>query len=205
MISSPWRRPSTSVPVSSTWPTPTTPPARGSTKGRCWAFLDTVPSTVWVVLDEAYAEYVATPGYPDGVRLVGSLRQPGRHPDVLQDPRPGGAAHRLQRQFAGVRRPDEPGAAALQCQQPGPGRGGSGPRGCRSRRRQPPPATTRGMATLTEGFAALSLDWIASAGNFVTVKIGPEPRCRCSLRRDARRGCHRPSGGQLRPCRTTSG
>ena len=33
-------------------------------------FLDAVPSSVWVVLDEAYAEYVTTPGYPDGVRLT---------------------------------------------------------------------------------------------------------------------------------------
>ena len=34
------------------------------------AFLRQVPSQVWVVLDEAYAEYVTAAGYPDGIRLL---------------------------------------------------------------------------------------------------------------------------------------
>jgi len=33
------------------------------------AFLDSVPSSVWVVLDEAYFEYVELPDYPDGLLL----------------------------------------------------------------------------------------------------------------------------------------
>lgn len=33
-------------------------------------FLDRVPERVWVVLDEAYAEYVEIDDYPDGVRLL---------------------------------------------------------------------------------------------------------------------------------------
>jgi len=33
------------------------------------AFLEALPQTVWVVLDEAYCEYVARTDYPDGVRL----------------------------------------------------------------------------------------------------------------------------------------
>jgi histidinol-phosphate aminotransferase len=33
-------------------------------------FLDALPSEVWLVLDEAYFEYVEAPGYPDGVRLL---------------------------------------------------------------------------------------------------------------------------------------
>jgi histidinol-phosphate aminotransferase len=36
---------------------------------RLTAFLDALPSRVWVVLDEAYAEYVDAPGYPDGLAL----------------------------------------------------------------------------------------------------------------------------------------
>lgn len=32
-------------------------------------FLEALPQTVWVVLDEAYCEYVARPDFPDGVRL----------------------------------------------------------------------------------------------------------------------------------------
>jgi histidinol-phosphate aminotransferase len=35
------------------------------------SFLDAVPEKVLVVLDEAYAEYVAEPNYPNGLELVG--------------------------------------------------------------------------------------------------------------------------------------
>ena len=41
------------------------------------AFLDAVPPSVWVVLDEAYHEYVRAPGYPDGIRLV------ARYPNLI--------------------------------------------------------------------------------------------------------------------------
>ena len=37
------------------------------------AFLEAVPPTVWVVLDEAYCEYVDRRDYPDGVRLQASF------------------------------------------------------------------------------------------------------------------------------------
>lgn len=33
-------------------------------------FLQRLPENVWVVLDEAYAEYVAVPDYPDGIALL---------------------------------------------------------------------------------------------------------------------------------------
>ena len=36
------------------------------------AFLESVPQSVWVVLDEAYCEYVTRKDYPDGVRLRAS-------------------------------------------------------------------------------------------------------------------------------------
>ena len=41
------------------------------------AFLEALPPSVWVVLDEAYHEYVSQPGYPDGIRLV------ARHPNLI--------------------------------------------------------------------------------------------------------------------------
>lgn len=41
------------------------------------AFLDALPERVWVVLDEAYAEYVDAPGYPDGIALL------RRYPNLL--------------------------------------------------------------------------------------------------------------------------
>ena len=137
------------------------------------AFLDTVPSTVWVVLDEAYAEYVATPGYPDGVRLVERF-------DNLVVTRTFSKIHALAAlrigysvsspQFADlmnrVRQPFNANSLALAAAEAALG---DADHVAASRR-----CNDEGMATLTEGFAALSLDWIASAGNFVTVKIGPE-------------------------------
>ena len=41
------------------------------------AFLRAVPESVWVVLDEAYCEYVSEPDYPDGIRLLAS------HPNLI--------------------------------------------------------------------------------------------------------------------------
>lgn len=40
-------------------------------------FLDALPEHVWMVLDEAYFEYVDLPGYPDGVALL------GRYPNLI--------------------------------------------------------------------------------------------------------------------------
>lgn len=36
------------------------------------AFLRAIPESIWVVLDEAYYEYVSEPDYPDGIRLLPS-------------------------------------------------------------------------------------------------------------------------------------
>lgn len=41
------------------------------------AFLDQVPERVWVVLDEAYAEYLKTPEYPNGLTLL------ARYPNLI--------------------------------------------------------------------------------------------------------------------------
>ena len=40
-------------------------------------FLDALPPQVWMVLDEAYFEYVDAPGYPDGVQLL------ARYPNLI--------------------------------------------------------------------------------------------------------------------------
>ncbi len=39
------------------------------------AFLDRLPEHVWVVLDEAYFEYVSEDGYPDGIKLLDDYPQ----------------------------------------------------------------------------------------------------------------------------------
>ncbi len=40
-------------------------------------FLSALPARVWVVLDEAYREYVSAPGYPDGIQLQ------AKHPNLI--------------------------------------------------------------------------------------------------------------------------
>ena len=56
---------------------PNNPTGTWVDEGALCAFLDALPSHVWMVLDEAYFEYVEKPGYPDGVRLL------GRYPNLI--------------------------------------------------------------------------------------------------------------------------
>ena len=134
-------------------------------------FLDRVPSHVWVVLDEAYAEYVDTPGYPNGIRLV------ERYANLV-----------VTRTFSKIY-----GLAALRI-----GYAVSSPAfaDLMNRVRQPFNANSlalaaaeaaiedrayvdesrrlnaAGMAQLEHGLKALGLEWIASLGNFVTFAVG---------------------------------
>ena len=48
---------------------PNNPTGTWTPEAELTAFLKALPERVWVVLDEAYFEYVSAPGYPDGVRL----------------------------------------------------------------------------------------------------------------------------------------
>ena len=136
------------------------------------AFLASVPGDVWVVLDEAYAEYVVEPGYPDGIRLV------ERHPNLIVT-RTFSKIHALAAlrigysvsspEFADllnrVRQPFNANSLALAAAEAALA---DTEHVAESRR-----LNHDGMARLTEGFAALSLEWIPSAGNFVTVRLGP--------------------------------
>ena len=136
-------------------------------------FLDRVPGDVWVVLDEAYAEYVEQPTYPDGLRHLDA------HPNLV-----------VTRTFSKIH-----GLAALRI-----GYGVSSPEfaDLLNRLRQPFNAnslalaaaeaaledhdyaeTSRhlnaaGMAQLERGFAALGLEWIPSIGNFISFDVGAE-------------------------------
>ena len=136
------------------------------------AFLGNVPSEVWVVLDEAYAEYVTAPGYPDGIRLA------ERYPNLIVT-RTFSKIHALAGLRIGygvsspifadlmnrVRQPFNANSVALAAAEAALE---DTEHVAESRR-----LNDAGMARLEQGFAALSLDWIPSAGNFVTVKIGP--------------------------------
>ena len=137
------------------------------------AFLAAVPPEVWVVLDEAYAEYVAEPGYPDGIRLI------ERHPNLIVT-RTFSKIHALAAlrigysvsspQFADllnrVRQPFNANSLALAAAEAALA---DVEHAAESRR-----LNREGMSRLADGFSALSLEWIPSAGNFVTARLGPD-------------------------------
>ena len=136
-------------------------------------FLDAVPPSVWVVLDEAYAEYVTKPGYPDGVRLTERY-------DNLMVTRTFSKVHGLaslrvgygvsSAEFADLlnrlRQPFNVNSLALAAAEAALA---DAEYVTESRR-----LNEAGMAQIEAGLAALGLDWIESVGNFVTVDIGRE-------------------------------
>ena len=136
-------------------------------------FLAAVPGHVWVVLDEAYAEYVTEPGYPDGVRLI------ERHPNLIVT-RTFSKIHALAAlrigysvsspEFADllnrVRQPFNANSLALAAAEAALA---DIDHAAASRR-----LNSEGRARLAKGFASLSLGWIPSVGNFVTVRLGPD-------------------------------
>ena len=152
---------------------PNNPTGTWVTQPELEAFLDALPSRVWVVLDEAYAEYVEAKDYPDGIALL------QRYPNLI-----------VTRTFSKIH-----GLAAVRM-----GYSVSTPEfaDLMNRARQPFNvssfalaaaeaaltdqefvATSRtlnreGMQTMIDGLAALGLGSIPSVGNFVCVEIpGP--------------------------------
>ena len=144
--------------------------------GALGRFLDAVPRHVWVVLDEAYAEY-ATPGppgapYPDGVGLT------AERPNLIVT-RTFSKIHALAAlrigyavsspEFADlmnrVRQPFNANSLALAAAQAAIA---DDEYVAESRR-----LNDEGMTRLAQGFAALALDWIPSSGNFATFHVGP--------------------------------
>jgi histidinol-phosphate aminotransferase len=135
-------------------------------------FLDALPASVWMVLDEAYFEYVAQAGYPDGVKLL------ARYPNLI-----------VTRTFSKIY-----GLAGLRA-----GYAVSSPEAADllNRVREPFNVNTLalagaeaaladdeyviesrrlnhdGMAEVTAGLDALLLPYIPSAGNFVTFEVPP--------------------------------
>ena len=56
---------------------PNNPTGTWVTHDALVAFLDAVPAHIWVVLDEAYQEYVDEPGFPNGMNLL------ARYPNLI--------------------------------------------------------------------------------------------------------------------------
>jgi histidinol-phosphate aminotransferase len=137
------------------------------------AFLDALPNHVWMVLDEAYFEYVDLPDYPDGLKLL------PRYPNLivtrtfskiygLAGLRVGYAVSSSEAAdlMNRVRQPfnvNSLGQAAAEA--------ALDDAGYVTRSRS---LNQTGMATLTAGLDRLGLSHIPSAGNFVTVMM-PEP------------------------------
>lgn len=150
---------------------PNNPTGTFATGPELLAFLESVPEDVLVVLDEAYTEYLL----PD--QRYDALAWLPRFPNLL-----------ISRTFSKAY-----GLAGLRV---GYGLGHPGVIDLMNRVRQPfnvsalallaaeaalgdeeflaktAELNRRGMRQLMEGFAALALEWIPSAGNFITVRVG---------------------------------
>ena len=150
---------------------PNNPAGTWVDRSRLLAFLERVPERVWVVLDEAYAEYVEQREYPDGIALL------KRYPNLI-----------VTRTFSKIH-----GLAALRI-----GYAVSSPAfaDLMNRLRHPFNANslalvaaeaaladaefvatsrelnTAGMEQIERGLRTLGLEWIPSAGNFVTFHVG---------------------------------
>ena len=143
--------------------------------GELVGLLERIPGRVWVVLDEAYFEYVEVPRFPDGRRLL------DRYANLI-----------VTRTFSKIH-----GLAALRV-----GYGLSSPLAAdlMNRARQPFNVNSlalaaaeaaledhefvdtsralngQGMAQLTDGLGGLGLATIPSAGNFLSVDLGRDPQ-----------------------------
>ena len=152
---------------------PNNPTGTWVDEDRVVRFLEELPERIWVVLDEAYAEYVDAPGYPDGLALQ------RRYPNLIVT-RTFSKIHALAALRIGysvstpevadllnrARQPFNINALAL-----------AGAEAAIAD--QEFVATSRamnfeGMRALTAGIEALGLPYIPSVANFVTVEVGPE-------------------------------
>ena len=136
-------------------------------------FLGAVPRRVWVVLDEAYIEYVCAPGFPDGVRLL------AEHPNLVVT-RTFSKIHGLAALRVGyavsspefaewmnrIRQPFNVGGLGLAAAEAALADAAYVEE---SRR-----GNIEGMAALERGLAALGLEWIPSIANFITFDVGAE-------------------------------
>jgi histidinol-phosphate aminotransferase len=146
-------------------------------------FLDALPPRVWVVLDEAYAEYVDEPGYPDGLALL------ERYPNLIVT-RTFSKIHALAALRIGyavsspavadlmnrARQPFNVNALALLAAE-------------QALADQEFVLTSRAMnrdgkAQLAGGFDALGLAYIPSAGNFLAVAVPDAPATYQALLRE---------------------
>jgi len=138
-------------------------------------FLDALPPQVWMVLDEAYFEYVEEPDYPDGLRLL------ARYPNLIVV-RTFSKIHGLAALRVGyavstpeaadlmgrVRHPFNVNSIGLAAATAALGDTGFVEQSRKLNR--------EGLATLAAGLERLGLRYIPSVGNFITFEPGHDPR-----------------------------
>jgi histidinol-phosphate aminotransferase len=140
------------------------------------AFLAAVPRHALVVADDAYAEYVADPAYPDTIRergdgrvLVLSLRTFSKLYGLAGLRIGYGVAPPAVIEALGrVRQPFNVNALALT--------GALAALDDEDHVRRTLALNRDGMAFLTDAFRELRLDWVPSHANFVLVRVGPAAR-----------------------------
>ena len=135
------------------------------------AFLERVPQNVWVVLDEAYAEYVQRPEYPNGVALQ-------RHFPNLIVTRTFSKIYGLAALRMGYA-VSSPAFADLMNRVRQPFNGNSLALAAAEAAladvdfvRTSRELNAAGMARVESGLRRLGLQWIPSVGNFVTFHVG---------------------------------
>ena len=154
---------------------PNNPTGTWVTREALTRFLDAMPSHVWVVLDEAYTEYVDTPEFPDGMTLL------SRYPNLVVT-RTFSKIHALASLRIGyavsspafadllnrIRQPFNVNAMGLAAAEAALG-DDEFVRTSRALNRD-------GLALLTGGLTQQGLVCIPSVGNFVAVDVGREAR-----------------------------
>ena len=152
---------------------PNNPTGTWVTEAELTAFLSAVPRSVWVVLDEAYWEYVSEPDYPDGIRLL------ARYPNLIVT-RTFSKIHGLAGLRVGysvsaagfadlmnrIRQPFNTSSLALAAAEAA--------LGDRDFVATSKALNDAGMRQLTDGLDALAVERIPSIGNFVTFDCGRE-------------------------------
>lgn len=135
------------------------------------AFIESLPGTCVVVVDEAYTEYVDVPGFPDATRWIGIYpnlivtrtfsKAHGlaalRVGYALSDPRVAELLNRVRQPFNVNGLAQVAAAAAI---------------ADRDHVRASVELNGAGMEQLTAGFQTLGLSYIPSVGNFVSVDLG---------------------------------
>lgn len=139
--------------------------------GALQAFIESLPETCVVVVDEAYTEYVDEPSFPDATRWIGTYpnlivtrtfsKAHGlaalRVGYALSDPRVADLLNRVRQPFNVNSLAQAAAAAAI---------------GDRDHVRASVELNRAGMDQLLAGFDALGLSHIPSVGNFVSVDLG---------------------------------